>query len=312
MNTPSPQNPSLLNWLLIGSLGIIWGAAFMSVSVSLQGFGPMTVAAIRVGVGGLALFIIGTILGQGVGTISKTAGRRGWLFASVIGAGALALPFLLLSWGQQFIPSAFAGVAMGAVPLIVLPLAYVFSPEEGIGPRRVIGMILGFIGLVILIGPQAITSGPETDMAFWGRLACLGAAACYACGSITTRRAPKMLPIAFATASVLVAAAILVPLALIFEGWPTEWPLGPTQAVIYAALFPTALSAVIRVRVVTTAGSVFMSLTSYQVPIWSVIFGVLLMGESLPPQLFTALALILAGIAIAQSRSLLAVIRPKT
>jgi len=303
MSSPSPQNPGLLNWLLIVSLGIIWGAAFMSVTVSLQGFSPITVAALRVAIAAVALMAVGGVLGQGIQTVHQTAGSKGWLFAAVIGTGAVALPFLLLSWGQQFIPSAFAGVAMGAVPLIVLPLAFLFSPEEGIGPRRIIGMMLGFAGLVILIGPRAIASGGG-DLALWGRVACLGAAACYACGSIITRRAPKMPPIAFATATLLVAAAILIPLALILEGWPQEWPLGPTQALIFAALFPTALAAVIRVRVITTAGSVFMSLTSYQVPLWSVIFGVVLMGEDLPAQLFSALALILLGIGVSQSRAL--------
>jgi len=107
---PSPQNPGLTNWLLIASLGIIWGAAFMLVSVSLEGFGPWTVAAGRTLLGGAVLWVLGAALGQGLNTIPSA---RGWAFAIAIGLGAIALPFALLSWGQQFIPSAFAGVAMG-------------------------------------------------------------------------------------------------------------------------------------------------------------------------------------------------------
>jgi len=102
-----------------------------------------------------------------------------------------------------------------------------------------------------------------------------------------------MPPLAFATACLLVAAVVLVPI-----------PPRPTAALILAALLPTAAATVIRVRVITTAGSLFMSLTSYQVPIWSVLFGVLLLGEALPPQLFIALALILLGIAVSQSRAI--------
>lgn len=300
MSTPSPENPGLLNWLLVIVLGIIWGGAFMSVRLSLDGFGPWTVAAWRTGIGGITLAIIGAFLGQGLQTIPSA---RAWFFAIIIGVGAVALPFGMLSWGQQFIPSAFAGVAMGAVPLLVLPLVYIFSKEEGIGPRRVIGMLLGFVGLFILVGPGAAAStGHENE--WLGRLACLAAAGCYASGSVVTRRAPKMPPIAFATASLVVAAAALIPIAAITEGWPNSFPSQPTTALIYAALFPTALAAVIRVRVITTAGSLFMSLTSYQVPIWSVILGVSFMGETLPPQLFLALAIILTGIAISQSRAL--------
>lgn len=301
MTTASPENPGLTNWLLIIALGLIWGGAFMSVRLSLDGFGPWSVAAYRTGLGGLVLALVGAALGQGVQTLPSA---RAWKFSAIIGTGAIALPFALLSWGQQFVPSAFAGVAMGAVPLLVLPLVYLFSPEEGIGPRRTLGMLLGFVGLFILIGPGAAASTGHANE-WLGRLACLGAAACYACGSVVTRRAPKMPPIAFATSSLLIATVILVPIALIFEGIPQNYPTTPTLALIYAALMPTALAAVIRVWVITSAGSLFMSLTSYQVPVWSVILGVSLMGETLPPQLFLALGIILAGIGLSQSRALM-------
>jgi len=297
---PSPENPGLFNWLLILLLGLVWGGAFMLVRLSLDGFGPWSVAAWRTGLGGITLAVIGAVLGQG---IHKIPSLRAWGFAGAIGAGAVALPFVLLSWGQQFIPSAFAGVAMGAVPLLVLPLVYVFSKDEGIGPRRVMGMILGFVGLFILVGPGATaTTGHENEGL--GRLACLAAAGCYASGSVITRHAPKMPPIAFATATLLVAATLLIPIALITEGWPPSFPAQPTAALVCAAMLPTALAAVIRVRVITTAGSLFMSLTSYQVPVWAVILGVGFLGESLPPQLFLALTIILAGIGLSQSRAL--------
>ncbi len=303
MTSPSPQNPGLLNWVLILCLGLIWGGAFLSVRVSLDGFGPWTVAAWRVGIAAFTLWIIGGALGQGLRSIPS---RQAWAYAAAIGLGAIALPFAMLSWGQQFVPSAFAGIAMGAVPLLVLPLVYLFSPEEGIGPRRVIGILLGFSGLYLMIGAQAMQGDPDPNTAL-GQLACIGAAACYAAGSVVTRRAPKMPPIAFATATLMIAAIVLLPIALISEGWPRAWPQSPTIALLYAALFPTALAAVIRVRVITTAGSLFMSLTSYMVPVWSVIFGITLMNEELPAQLFIALALILGGIAISQSRALGAV-----
>lgn len=295
--TPTPQSPGALNWALVVLLGIIWGSAFMSVRVSLDGFTPWQTAAGRTGMGAVLLALIGTALGQGPHLLPNL---RAYAFAMLIGAVAVALPFALLSWGQQHVPSAFAGVAMATVPLIVLPLVYVFSPDEGIGPRRVIGMVLGFAGIVTLTGPGlALSAGPLT---LYGQLACIGAAGCYAVGSVLTRRAPKMPPLGFAAVSLLTGAAILIPLALLLDGLPTDWPARPGGALLYAAVFPTALAAVIRVRVITTAGSLFMSTTSYMVPIWSVIFGVTLLGEDLPPSLIAGLALILAGIAISQSR----------
>ena len=282
---------------MILTLGVIWGSAFMSVRLSLDGFTPWQTAAGRVAVGALILAMIGTAMGQGP---HKLPSRRALVWASVIGVGAVALPFSLLSWGQQHVASAFAGVAMGTVPLLVLPLVWLFSPEEGIGPRRLIGMGLGFAGILVMTGPGAFEDG--SALAFWGRLACVGAACCYAMGSVLTRRAPKMPPLAFASVTLIAAALTLIPIALWRDGMPSALPSAPLAAILYAAVFPTALAAVIRVQVITTAGSLFMSNTSYMVPVWSVIFGVVLLDEALSPTLYLGLALILCGIAVSQMR----------
>ncbi len=304
MTTPSPDAPGALNWFLILALGVVWGTAFLSVGLALEGYGPLWVAAGRTALAAAILSAGGTMLGQGLGQL---ASRRAWGFVTVIGAGTIAVPFLLLSWGLQHVPTAFGGVAMGAVPLLILPLVYLFSPEEGIGPRRIAGVALGFVGLALLVGPGAFESGGEP--AILARFACVGAAACYAIGSILTRRAPPMPPIALAASTMLVASILLVPLALAVEGPPPLAFDRPTAAMIYSAALPTALASFLRVRVITTAGSVFMSLVSYMVPVWAVIFGITLMGEDLPPTLFKALALILAGIALSQWRSLTSLLR---
>ena len=211
----------------------------------------------------------------------------------------VTLPFTLLTFGLRQVPSAFAGVAMGALPILLVPLVWLFSPDEGIGPRRIIGVALGFVGLALLIGPDETTS----EGSFWGKLAVMGAVLSYAVGSVITRRAPKMPPVAFAGASLVIGAVIVLPIALMAEGVPQDWPLRETATLVYLGLLPTGIAAVIRVRIITTAGSLFMSFVNYMVPIWSVIFGVVLLSEDLPSQLYLALAIILAGIAIAQWRS---------
>lgn len=304
MTTPSPTNPGLINWLLVIGLGIIWGTAFMGTALALEGISLWWVAAGRLALAAAIMLPIAAMMGQGLGTIR---GARTWGFVTVIGVGSLALPLTLLAWGLNYVPSAFAGVAMGAVPLIVLPLVAIFSRDEGIGPRRVIGVCLGFVGLVLLIGPGAFDDGTLA-----GRLACVGTAACYAVGSVLTRRAPKMPPVAFAGATLLMGAVAMVPLAWIIDGPPQITQSSAAWALLYTAIFPTGLAAIMRVRVITTAGSLFMSFTSYMVPVWAVLFGATLMGEALPPQLFWALGLILLGIGVSQSRALLQQLRPKT
>ena len=305
IHAPTPDAPGALNWVLIASLGVIWGGAFMGMSIALDGYGPFSVAAWRTVIAAVILIALGQTIGQGLGRIRDA---RAWGFIAVLGVVNVAAPFGLLAWGLQHIPSAFAGVAMGAVPLMVLPLVALFSPEEGIGPRRIAGIVLGFLGLVLLIGEGAFDgTGQPIELA--GRIACMSAAACYGVASVLTRRAPPMPPIAFATGMICAGAVLLVPLALALEGWPRDPGLNPTLGLLYVAILPTALASFIRVRVITTAGSLFMSLTSYMVPVWAVIFGVTLMGEDLPTQLFFALALILGGIALSQSRALAALLR---
>ncbi|EBA03878.1 hypothetical protein RB2150_05243 [Rhodobacterales bacterium HTCC2150] len=294
----TPQNPGLFNWFLICLLGVIWGAAFMSVRISLESFGPWTTAALRVTIAASVLALIGRALDQGPSKISASA----WPYVFITGTIAVAGPLALLSWGQQYVISAFAGIAMGTVPLLTLPLVAIFSRDEGIGPRRIIGMIVGFIGLAVLIGPGALNSNGNPLEPF-GQMACVLAACGYAIGSIVTRRAPRIPPLAFATGALLVATAILLPIAIWHEGLVNSWPRRSTIALMYVAIGPTALAAVIRVRVISTAGSMFMSLTSYMVPAWAALFGVFLMGETLTPNLIYALALILGGIAISQSRN---------
>jgi len=307
--TPSPDRPGVLNWVLICLLGVIWGSAFVSMSMALDAYSPLTVAALRTLIASLAVASIGYVVGQPLSSVWTEGGRAGVIYSSLIAVFTVAAPFLMLTWGLQFVPSAFAGVAMGSMPLLILPLAYVFAPDEGVDLRRVIGVSIGFVGLIVLIGPSALRLATGAQDAL-GQLACVGAACSYAVGSIMTRKAPKMPPVAFAAATLVVGAIILVPLALIREGLPDLADRRGTLAVLYLALFPTGLAGIIRLRVITTAGSVFMSLTNYQVPVWSIIFGILILGEDLPTQLFVALAIILLGIAIAQSKSLGSMFKP--
>ena len=306
MTSPPLPAPGLRNWLLICSLGVIWGSAFMCMSIVLQAYSPLTVAALRVVLAAFVMVTLGWAVGQPVTAILR-AGFRGVVFVGTIGLVTVTLPFLLLTWGLQHVPSAFAGVAMGAVPLMILPLAYIFSPEEGIGPRRILGVAIGFLGLALLVGPGALEQ--TSQMTRYGQMACIGAAMCYGIGSIVTRRAPPVPPLAFAAGSMCFGAVLMVPAMLIVDGVPT-WVGGfEGWTLLYMAAIPTGIASAIRVSVVQSAGSVFMSLTSYQVPIWAVIFGVVLLGENLPSQIWMAVALILAGMAISQSRALIDLFR---
>ena len=190
---------------------------------------------------------------------------------------------------------------MAVVPLFVLPLAHFLVPGESMTlRRRSVGFLTGFAGVLVLIGLDALTSA-GTDFESLARLACVGAALCYAIGAIVTRLAPSVNMLSLSAAALICATAMIVPFALVQEGVPSIPSAQPLLAILYLGLLPTALAQVLLVQIARSAGPAFLSTVNYQVPVWSVLFGAVLLNEALPPQLFAALALVLGGLLLSRT-----------
>jgi drug/metabolite transporter (DMT)-like permease len=291
------DQPTSRDWSGVITLGLIWGGTFMVVSMALEGYGPVTVATARTTLGALTLLGMMALTGRKL----PSGDPKLWGYIAIIGLLSTALPFMLLSWGQQFVPSAFAGLSMAAIPLMVLPLAHFFS-DEPLNLRRFLGVSLGFCGALVLIGPGLAQIGQGAEPV--AQLACIGAALCYSCASIFTRRCPPVDPVALAALSLVVGAALLLPIMLMTEGLPRWEGTRPGLAIIALGLLPTALATLLRVSIIRSAGSVFLTLVNYQVPIWSMIFGAWILSEALPLRFYIALIMILTGLAISQWFSL--------
>ncbi|NNU80244.1 DMT family transporter [Halovulum dunhuangense] len=291
------QTPPLSTWLLLLLLGMIWGGSFPANALALEGFGPFTIAALRIAIGAAAVMLLARVMGVGLPSRQTATGRRIWLHALGLALFANAVPFTLLGWGQQHVTSGFAGITMAGVPLLVLPLAHFLVPGERLSLRKTAGFALGFGGVVLLIGPAALSAGGADALP---RLACIGAAACYACGSIVTRRAPAGPMLSFSAAALLLAATVMIPTALTIEGVPDAPGLRAALAAVYLGLLPTAVATLILVHVIQTAGPSFLSLVNYQVPLWAVLMGFLFLDEQVPAEALGALGLILAGLVLAQ------------
>ena len=272
----------------------------MTMAVALEQYGPFTVAAGRIGIGALALLMIVAVTRPADLVISDPKTLCFILFLGVLN---FALPFSLLAWGLQRVPSAFAGITMGSSPIFVLLLAYIFVPDEQIGPRRIAGVILGFIGLLVLILPD-VSAGQATGGSAAAKIACVVASLCYSIGAILIRRAPQVPPMAF-TAGMLTAGAIaLTPIALLLEGLPEITGERATLALLYAGILPTGLAFLLRVVLIRSAGPIFMSLVAYIVPLWAVFLGVILLNESLSLSTYVGAAIILSGVGLTQLRLL--------
>ena len=305
------QQPNITaaSWLMIAVLGFVWGGTFMIIEVALRGMTPFWLAAGRIG---FAAVLMGAVWAmRGFALFQSPPSAAAWRITALIGAMSSAVPFILLSWGQQYVTSGFAGVSMASVSLLILPLAHFLVPGEQLTLRKSAGFLIGFFGVCVLIGAQAFESS-GTRLETPGRIACFSAAFCYAISSVLMRRLPSVDPIGLAAVLIIIGALVVIPVAYFVEG-PPPLPDARTAGVIaFLGLVPTAAASLMRVLVVRSAGPVFMSLTGYQVPVWSVVLGALVLGEPLPPSLLTALLLILAGLALSQYGSLSRLFRQRT
>jgi drug/metabolite transporter (DMT)-like permease len=285
------------HWLLLFVLVAMWGSAFMMTGIAVRGFAPTTLVAIRLTLA--ALLLAGLVLARGQRFPSS---RRFWLFSLAISLAGNCVPFCLISFGQQRVDSSLAGILMGIMPLTTMVLAHFFVRGERLNPAKVTGFSIGFIGLILLIGPQALLQlrGEGTELVY--QLAIVAGAICYAINTILARHRPPADPLVAAAGVMLAGSLVMLPI-----GGPAapaalaSAPAAPFAAMIALSLIATALATVVFLKLVTVAGPSFTSFINYLIPIWALLMGVSLMGERPEPTVLLALALILGGIGLSEA-----------
>ncbi|HEY9446889.1 MAG TPA: DMT family transporter, partial [Burkholderiales bacterium] len=224
-----------------------------------------------------------------------------WLRYAALGAVGNAIPFFFITWGQQVVDSALAGILMAVMPLATLVLAHLLVPGERMTRGRVIGFVSGFFGIVVLMSGREAGGAAALDAVY--PLAVLCGALCYAANSIMTRLLVKGEVLVASAATLLVATAVTVPLALYVD---RPWILTPSAssvaAILWLGIGPTAIATLCYFRLIALAGPTFMSLVNYLSPPVAVLLGVGLLGERPSYSAYAGLLLILAGIAMSQLR----------
>ncbi len=274
----------------------MWGSAFLLTKVAVSALPPETVVASRLVIAAVILTTLMLAMGKGLpGT------RRHWLFFLAMAVMGNALPFWLISWGQQRIDGGLAGILMAVMPLTTLLLAHVFVAGERLNRARSAGFLLGFLGIVVLMGPEALLELRGSGTVLLSELAVLGGAVCYAINTIVARRRPADDPLSTAAGVVLLASAIMIPLALVGTPVPVaEIPVNAAIAVGVLGVVSTALATVVYFRLVSAAGPTFVSLINYLIPLWALLGGVIFLDERPEWTALAALALILSGIALSE------------
>lgn len=276
----------------------MWGSSFMFNKHGLETVTPLTLVAGRLAIGALVLIAVVYARGMRLPPIGPV-----WAAYSVMGFVGNALPFFLITWGQQAIDSALAGILIAAMPLATLVLAHFIVAGERLTQRRAAGFAVGFAGIVALLGPavSAHSGGPALHIV--SELAVLGGALCYSTNSILARLLVKTDFLVAAAGTLLVASIMAVPVAIVLDQPSQLVPsFASAAAIVWLGVGPTALATILYFRLISSAGPTFMSLVNYLSPAVAVFLGVMLMGEQPGVNAYAGLGLILSGIAISQWR----------
>lgn len=294
------QAMSLANWISLLVLSVLWGGSFFFVAVAVDALPPLTIVTLRVGLAALALHLVVLVTGQ-----RMPREPRIWL--AFIGMGALnnMVPFTLIAWGQSHIASGLASILNAATPIFAVVVAHWLTRDERMSLSRVTGVVLGFVGVVVTIGPAVLTGLGVNVLA---QLAILGAALSYAFAGVFGRRfgrweVPSLIA---ATGQVSASALLLLPVGLwVDRPWALPVPgVAVWAAVIGLALLSTALAYILYFRILASAGTTNILLVTFLIPVSAIVLGTLFLDERLTLRHFMGIGVIGLGLAAIDGRLL--------
>lgn len=294
------QSPKLdgTGWLFIGILSILWGGAFFLIEVGLRSYPPTTLVFLRLALAVPPMWIATRMMGERL-----PREPRVWGLLAVVGALNCALPFVLFFWGQQYLDSGYASILNATTPLWGVITAHFLTQDEKATPARIIGVLIGMAGIVIMVGPAAMKGLSHNLLA---QIACIISTIFYSFAAIYGRRLSQteLTPMAVATGQTMMAALMMAPIvAVIEQPWAMAAPrLDSTLAGITLALFSTALAYTLYFRLIDRSGASNAQLVAFLMPILAVILGIAFLGESLSGGQISGAALIAVGLAILDGR----------
>lgn len=285
-------------WALLILLATLWGGSYFYIGVAVKVLPPLVIVAFRVTAGAALLYLVVRLLGH---RMPREASLWGAFF--VMGLTNNVVPFTLIVWAQGQVPSGFAAILNATTPLFAVILANFLTVDEKMTPGRFAGVVIGFAGVAVMIGPDAFAGATDNLIA---DLALLVASMFYAFSPIFGRRFARagLVPMVAATGQFTAAAVMMVPLALLFDApWRLPMPgLEVWAALIGLAVISTAVAYLIYYRILATAGAVNLMLVTFLVPVSAIILGALFLHERLAPAHFLGMAVIGLGLAAIDGR----------
>lgn len=287
----------LREWGAFGLLGLVWGSSFLWIKIAVQEIGPFTLVGFRLLFGVLGLLAVAAVRRP---TLPRDG--RTWRVLLFLGLINTALPFVLISWGEQFIDSAVASILNGTVPLFTLVIAHLFLHDDRITLARVLGLVTGFAGVVVLMSRDLEPEGLRGNLL--GQGAVLAAAISYAVASVYARRNLRgVQPLVQALVPLLSADAVAW-LAVPFVEWPLQIPALPMTwlALLWLGLLGSCLAYLLYFYLLHALGPTRATMVTYVFPVVGLILGVVFLGERADWNLALGALLISASIGVVNWR----------
>ena len=282
------RQPNLTDYIFLIVLALIWASAFFNIKIATYSYGPVTIAFLRILLG--AIPVVGLCLFK---KIKIEAFSKDWYWFASIGIINLVIPFFLIAYGVQKVQSNLAAILMASTPLSATILAHIFTDNEKINFIKVIGVLIGFSGIVFLFSDDILINENNIFSAFL----ILGGSTFYVIGGLLTLKVSNKKN-ENVTASILIWATIfLIPIVAYTEQpWNLKPRLDSTISLIYLGIFSTGIAWLMRFRILKNNGLVFQAQVAYLIPIFGIILGYVFLGEIITPKVIVAVAAVVLGI----------------
>ena len=288
----APQLPWQVSFLLLGA---IWGCSFWWIKLGLEILAPVQVAFVRLAVGGAALLVVSALT-----RTRLPRSRSTWRHLFVMAMLMNSIPFTLFAIGETHVSSVLAGIINASTPLTTLAVILLAFPEEHPNVDRVLGLLAGFLGILVVVGVwQGLGTGELTGIA-----ACLGAVTCYGIAFPYSRRHIAGLPdsgVSLATGQVLIGAAVLLPFG-VAGGMPGPISAGPVLGLLGLGALGSGIAFALNYQVIRAAGPSTASTVTYLTPLFAVVVGAVFLGETVTWYEPVGGLVVLFGVAVAQGR----------
>lgn len=279
-------------------LSSCWGPSFLFIKVAVAEISPLMLSALRIAIGALIINLFLLVRRE-----TLPLNFNFWKKAAVAGFFAQGLPFTLINWGEQYVDSSLASILNGLTPLFTIILAQIMLEDEKMTGNKVKGVMLGFIGLVILVLPSLLSGVTATVM---GISAISLAAISYAIGLVYVRKHLINTPKYHAPAAQLLSVTLyLLPIALLADPEVSFSSISwhAIGSLVMLGSFGTALAFIIYFKLIEKAGAGYTSMVTYLMPIYGVMLGVFFLNEQLTPETIGGMICIMSGIYLVNVKS---------